>query len=64
MRKKTNPELIAYAIGTEVDAVHLYSFILKRVKGEAAKTIAHILKEEIDHLAELYDLLSKEMLDA
>lgn len=64
MRKKTNPEIIAYAIGTEVDAVHLYSFILKRVKGDAVKTIAHILKEEIDHLTELVDLLSKERIDA
>lgn len=64
MRKKTNSEIIAYAIGTEVDAVHLYSFILRRVKGDAAKTIAHILKEEIDHLAELFNLLSKEELDA
>lgn len=64
MRKKTNPEIIAYAIGTEVDAVHLYSFILKRVKGDAVKTIAHILKEEIDHLTELVDLLSKEMMNA
>ena len=64
MQKKTNPEIIAYAIGTEVDAVHLYSFILKRVKGDAAKTIAHILKEEIDHLTELVDLLSKEMMNA
>lgn len=64
MQKKTNSEIIAYAIGTEVDAVHLYSFILRRVKGDAAKTIAHILKEEIDHLAELFNLLSKEELDA
>lgn len=64
MRKKTNYEIIAYAIGTEVDAVHLYSFILRRVKGSAAKTIAHILKEEIDHLTELFTLLSEEVLDA
>lgn len=64
MQKKTNSEIIAYAIGTEVDAVHLYSFILRRVKGDAAKTIAHILKEEIDHLTELFNLLSKEGIDA
>lgn len=64
MQKKTNSEIIAYAIGTEVDAVNLYFFILKRVKGDAAKTIAHILKEEIDHLTELFNLLSKERMDA
>lgn len=61
MRKESSVEILAYAIGTEVDAVGMYLFIVKRLHGKSRRIVAHILKEEIEHISELLEVLSLEI---
>ena len=60
MDKLTN-QIISYAIGTEVDAVELYAFILRKAKGNESAIISHILKEELEHIESLLSILYNEV---
>lgn len=60
MDKLTN-QIISYAIGTEVDAVELYAFILGKAKGNESGIISHILKEELEHIELLLSILYNEV---
>lgn len=60
MDKLTN-QIISYAIGTEVDAVELYAFILRKAKGNESDIISHILKEELEHIELLLSILYNEV---
>lgn len=52
-----NKDLIRYAIKTEVEAVALYSKLVRVLSIECKETILHILKEEKEHIVELTNLL-------
>lgn len=52
-----NKDLIRYAIKTEVEAVALYSKLVRVLPVECKETILHILKEEKEHIVELTNLL-------
>lgn len=50
--------LISYAIGTEVDAVATYRYLLTHLNPKYRKAIKHILDEEKEHIEELTKLLN------
>lgn len=50
--------MILFALGTEVDAVKMYRSMIRNAPKEQRDTLKHILKEEMDHIKELYMLLS------
>ena len=51
--------MISYAIGTEIDAINMYSYMIKRLPEECAETLRHIMDEEKEHAIELIGLLKK-----
>lgn len=54
---KGDSNLISYAIGTEIDAINTYQFLLNHLPSECAPKIKHILDEEKEHVIELIELL-------
>lgn len=51
--------LIGYAIGTEVDAVSMYTYMIKHLPKDCSPVLKHILKEEREHQIELIHLLKE-----
>ena len=51
--------MISYAIGTEIDAINMYSYMIKNLPEECAETLHHIMDEEKEHAIELIELLKK-----
>ena len=51
--------LIGYAIGTEVDAVSMYTYMIKHLPPDCSPVLKHILKEEREHQIELIGLLKR-----
>ena len=51
--------LIGYAIGTEVDAVAMYTYMIKHLPSDCNPILKHILKEEREHQIELISLLKR-----
>ena len=49
--------LLSYAIGTEVDAVATYNYLLKHLSPRFRGVIKHIRDEEKEHIEELNRLL-------
>mgnify|MGYP002525534762 CR=1 FL=1 len=49
--------LLSYAIGTEVDAVATYNYLLKHLSRRFRPVIKHIRDEEKEHIEELNRLL-------
>lgn len=49
--------LISYAIGTEVDAVTTYNYLLSHLSPRFREVIKHIRDEEKEHIEELTALL-------
>lgn len=49
--------LISYAIGTEVDAVATYNYLMSHLSPRYRKVIKHIRDEEKEHIEELTALL-------
>lgn len=49
--------MISYAIGTEIDAINMYSFMIDRLPPECKPKLEHIMKEEKEHAIELIQLL-------
>lgn len=59
MDKNDNLIMISYAIGTEIDAINMYSYMIKNLPDECAETLHHIMDEEKEHAIELIELLKK-----
>lgn len=57
MEDKTKFALISYAVGTEVEAVNMYSYLIKTLGPECRKVLEHIRDEEKEHAKELIGLL-------
>lgn len=57
MKDKTKFALISYAVGTEVEAVNMYSYLIKTLGPECRKVLEHIRDEEKEHAKELIGLL-------
>lgn len=51
--------MISYAIGTEIDAINMYSYMIKNLPDECSNTLRHIMDEEKEHALELIQLLNK-----
>lgn len=51
--------MISYAIGTEIDAINMYSYMIKHLPEEYAPRLRHILNEEKEHALELIELLKQ-----
>lgn len=56
-RDNTAFALISYAIATEIDAIAMYSYMIKTLNPEYRATLKHILDEEREHAKELSALL-------
>lgn len=54
---KSDLMMISYAIGTEIDAINMYSFMIDRLPEECKPKLEHIMKEEKEHAIELIQLL-------
>ena len=54
---KGDANLISYAIGTEIDAIGLYQFLLNHLPEQCRPKIKHILDEEKEHVIVLIELL-------
>lgn len=54
---KSDEMMITYAIGTEIDAINMYSFMISRLPSECRPKLEHILEEEKEHAIELIQLL-------
>lgn len=54
-----NTIMISYAIGTEIDAINMYSYMIKSLPESCSETLRHILEEEKEHAIELIGLLKK-----
>lgn len=52
--------MILFAIGTEVDAVKMYRSLIRNAPKKQRRVLKHILREEMDHIKELYSLLSED----
>lgn len=59
MDKSDGSIMISYAIGTEIDAINMYSYMIKNLPEECSETIRHIMDEEKEHAIELIELLKK-----
>lgn len=57
--ENSNATLISYAIGTEVDAINMYSFMIRNLPDECRQTLEHIRDEEREHALELIGLLKR-----
>lgn len=59
MEKKdtTKFALISYAVATEVEAVNMYSYLIKTLGPECREVLSHIMQEEKEHAKELIGLL-------
>lgn len=57
-RDKTAFTLISYAIATEIDAITMYSYMIRTLNPEYRRVLEHILKEEREHAKELAGLLN------
>lgn len=51
--------MISYAIGTEIDAINMYSYMIKNLPEECAPRLKHIMDEEKEHALELIELLKQ-----
>ena len=56
---KDSTMMISYAIGTEIDAINMYSFMIKNLPEQCAPKLRHILDEEKEHALELIELLKQ-----
>lgn len=54
---KTAFALISYAIATEIDAITMYDYLLRKLDPKFRKVLKHILEEEREHAKELVGLL-------
>ena len=54
---KGDSNLISYAIGTEIDSINTYQFLINHLPPECHAKIKHILDEEKEHVIELIELL-------
>lgn len=59
MDKTDNLVMISYAIGTEIDAINMYSYMIKNLPEDCSETLRHIMDEEKEHAIELIELLKK-----
>lgn len=57
---KTAFALISYAIATEIDAITMYNYLIKKLGPECRKVLEHIRDEEKEHARELIGLLNGE----
>ena len=51
--------MISYAIGTEIDAINMYSYMIKNLPESCSETLRHIMDEEKEHALELIGLLKQ-----
>ena len=56
---KSDEMMITYAIGTEIDAINMYSFMIRNLPDECRETLEHIRDEEREHALELIGLLKR-----
>lgn len=59
MEDSKNTVLLSYAIGTEVDAINMYSFLIQNLPSSCRETLEHIRDEEKEHALELLELIKQ-----
>lgn len=55
---KTPSNLISFAIGTEIDAINMYAYMIRNLPPEYEPKLQHIMDEEKEHALELIELLN------